>query len=287
MKIVSMLKAGTVLLSKHKSVILTGIGVVSAVGATILGVKATIEACKQVEEMKKEAAVETKEDLNDGDETVKEKKTEKATKLDKINILKKTWKNYIPVVISLGLSIACVICAHHVDAKRIAAVTAALMASEKMNQKLEEELTRHVNVDGFKDIKNKIFRENPDIEANRAKASKDKTVKEMMVDTPTYPKFHDEECWFKDELTGRTFRSTRNQIEKAILDATKDGMNARGDVSLNAIYDLIGIDECYLGDRLGWDAMNQDIGIGSYEPDMMENGAPGLIIHWLEKPVTI
>lgn len=285
MKIVSMIKAGTVLLSKHKSAILTGIGVVSAVGATILGVKATIEACKQVEEMKKEAAVETKEDLNDSEETETGKNTVKDSKINKIDIVKKTWKNYIPVTISLGLSVACIICAHHVDAKRIAAVTAALMASEKMNQKLEEELTKHINVEGFKDIKSKIFRENPDIEANRAKAAKDKTVKEMMIDTPTYPRFHDEECWFKDELTGRTFRSTRNQIERAILDAIKERMVGPGDISLNNIYDFIGIDACYLGDRLGWNILEQDIGIGSYEPDIMENGAPGLIIHWSENPI--
>lgn len=284
MKIVSMLKAGTVLLSKHKSAILTGIGVVSAVGATVLGVKATIKSYKQVDEMKKEAAVEVHGDPNSSEETCADEKT---AKIDKIDILKKTWKNYIPVAASLVLSVACIVCAHRIDAKRIAAVTAALMASEKMNQKLEEELTKHINVDGFREVKSKIFRENPDIEANRAKAAKDKTVREMMVDTPTYQKFHDEECWFKDELTGRTFRSTRNQIEKAILDATKESMKGPGDISLNDVYDFIGIDQCYLGDRLGWNVLDQDVGIGSYEPDMMENGAPGLILHWIEKPITM
>ena len=75
-------------MSKHSPEILTGIGIAGMVTTTVLAVRATPKALKIIEEKKREEDVD---------------------KLKPVEIVKSTWKCYIPAAITGATSLACLI----------------------------------------------------------------------------------------------------------------------------------------------------------------------------------
>ena len=84
-------------LERHAPEILTGIGVAGMVTSTVLAVKATPKAYRLVNDRKDELEVE---------------------KLPVTELVKTTWKCYIPAVVTCGASIACLVGASSVNFKR-------------------------------------------------------------------------------------------------------------------------------------------------------------------------
>lgn len=274
MNIVGAFKGMAILFGKHKSAILGGCAIASAAGTVVLTVKATVKSLKKIDEMKEAQPVVTDEEGN-----------EKKQALDKLDVLKGVWQYYIPTAVGFVTTTACIVCAHRIDAKRIATATSALLLSEKMNKELEKGITKEQGAEKLNEIKDRIFGKDPELK--KAYANDGVIRKEMGVPNPSYPTFHDEQAWFKDELTGRTFRASRLEIEKAILDATREAISGSGIVELNNFFDFLGLETCVLGEMMCWDLQNQQFEIGSYEPDLMENGSPGLVIHWMSKPAFV
>mgnify|MGYP001151712592 CR=1 FL=1 len=96
-------------LERHAPEILTGIGVAGMGTTTILAVKATPKACLLVNDRKDELEVE---------------------KLPATELVKTTWKCYIPAAVTCGASIACLVGASSVNFKRNAALATAYKLSE-------------------------------------------------------------------------------------------------------------------------------------------------------------
>lgn len=270
MKILGLVKGGMILLSKHKSGLLAATAIGGAVGTTIATVKATVKAVEKIDDIQAKRAIANE----DGTENAE------PQRLTKLEILDATWKYYIPVAIGLVTTTVCIVCAHRIDAKRIATATSALLLSEKMNKELENKTAKELGKDKLKEIKAKIFDENPDLK-------KREISRTMPVPTSPHPVFHDEKCWFKEEITGQVFCSSRNEVERAINNATKEALGGSGIVSLNMFLDFLGREGCVMGDMLGWRLDHQDFDVGSYEPDIMENGVPGLIIRYMGRPSLI
>lgn len=271
MNIIGLFKGGAILVSKHKSAILAGTAIVSAIGTTAFTIKGTAKAVKRIDEMRAATPVMKDEDNNDV-----------PVKLDKVDVVKETWKFYIPAAIGLASTITCIVCAHKVDAKRIATVTSALLLSEKMNKELEKGISKENGVEKLAEIKDKIFGKDDKLKEQYG-SGKNRAVQTAMIQSE-YPIFHDARCWFKDEISGRVFEASRNQIEKSILDATREAINGSGIVSLNVWYDYLGLDGIWIGDMLGWELSNQTFEIGQYDPDIMDNGQPGLILRFMDHP---
>ena len=94
--------------SKYSPQILTGLGIAGVVTTTVLAIKATPKAVKLVEE----EAYERKEELTP------------------MEVVKVTWKCYIPTAVSMATSIVCILFANSAHAKRNAALAAAYKISE-------------------------------------------------------------------------------------------------------------------------------------------------------------
>lgn len=105
-KICRSVKTATV---KHSPEILTGIGIAGMVTTTIMAVRATPKAIRLLED---------------------EKHRQKADKLEPIDVVKVAWKCYIPAAVTGTVSVACLIGASSVNARRNAALTAAYTISE-------------------------------------------------------------------------------------------------------------------------------------------------------------
>lgn len=105
-KICRTVKASTI---KHSPEILTGVGVAGMVTTTVMAVRATPKAIRLLED---------------------EKHRQNTDKLEPIDAVKATWKCYIPAAVTGTVSVACLIGASSVNARRNAALTAAYTLSE-------------------------------------------------------------------------------------------------------------------------------------------------------------
>ena len=94
---------------KHSPEILTGIGIAGMITTTVLAVQATPKALMLIED---------------------KKANEELTELTPVETVKTAWKPYVPAVVTGAMSIACLIGANSVNAKRNAALATAYKLSE-------------------------------------------------------------------------------------------------------------------------------------------------------------
>lgn len=102
---------------KHSPEILTGIGIAGMVTTTVMAVRATPKALRLIDSAELKKANETNIPYE-------------GHNLSKTEIIKVTWKCYIPVAITGSLSIACLIGASSVNARRNAALATAYSIAE-------------------------------------------------------------------------------------------------------------------------------------------------------------
>lgn len=271
MKFIGLFKAIGLGVVKHKSAILSGVAIITGVASTCLAVKATIEAVKDVEALK-----ETKTADNTEETEVEVSKTE---------VIKTVWKHYIPVVVGTTVTIATIVCAHRVDAKKIAAATSALVLSERMRKELEHKTARELGADKIKEIKKTIFKENPDLD----KACQDYQAGRVEVlDGEWRTGRFVRRCWFRDEITGREFFASKSEVEYAMIKAMREGLTNGGPyLTLNEFLEWLDLEPCVMGEMFGWDLSKQEIAV-TYEPDQCrDTGEPCLIMHYYDKPRVI
>ena len=139
---------------KRSPEILTGIGIVGMVTTTILAVKATPRALDLIND----AAIEKV------DNQVKSGKEpdEMSSKLTTIDIIKAAWKPYIPAAITGAVSIACLIGASSVNARRNAALYSAYKLSETALSDYKDQVIETIGEKKDKEIREKIAQKKVD-----------------------------------------------------------------------------------------------------------------------------
>lgn len=214
------LKASTV---KHSPEILTGIGIAGMIGTTILAVGATPKAVRLIDAKKEDLVVD---------------------KLSAADVVKTCWKCYIPAAVTGAASVACIIGANSINAKRNAALTAAYTLSTTALKEYREKTLETVGEKKEKTIRDKVSEE----QIKKSPVSTDQIIVTEHGRTLCY-----------DPMSDRYFYSDINKIKKAQNDLNeqilKDAFNQG--VSLNDFYDELRLKHTSLGDDLGW---NLDIG---------------------------
>lgn len=104
---------------KKSPEILIAFGIAGMITTTVLAVKATPKAMEKIKEVEK-----NKKEEFDRDHGYSELDT--MFKLTKPEVVKATWKCYIPAAISGATSIACIVGANTVHSKRNAAIATVL-----------------------------------------------------------------------------------------------------------------------------------------------------------------
>lgn len=199
---------------KHEPEILMSMGLAGLTFSVAWGIKSTIKAVRLCDEVKKK---ENKEKL-----TAKE-------------VIKTTWKLYLPVVITTGLSIPCVILGNRVSSKRNAALAAAYTISETAMQEYKEKAKEIVGEEKAKKIEEEV---------NKDKASKKESSAVIIGEGETL---------FYEPLTDRYFKSTWNDIQKAANELNEEALgSATGQFSLNDWFEKLGLPSTEIGDSIGW-----------------------------------
>ena len=231
---------------KHSPEILIGMGIAGAASSVIFAVKATPKAMFLLEEKRQELGVE---------------------KLEAKEIIKTAAPVYIPTAVSFGVSVACIVGASSVNARRNAALTAAYTLSESTLRTYRDKVLETVGEDKEREIRQKAA-----IEQQQSTPEPQTLVVSSAAGQL--------KCF--DSLSGRYFVSTKNEIDKAVNEFNRqlrDDMR----ISLNDWYDLIGLDTNKLGDMLGWDIERGYVET-FYASRLDEDGLPCLVVNYVEPP---
>lgn len=231
---------------KHSPEILIGMGIAGAASSVIFAVKATPKAMILLEEKRQELGVE---------------------KLEAKEIIKTAAPVYIPTAVSFGVSVACIVGASSVNARRNAALTAAYTLSESTLRTYRDKVLETVGENKEREIRQKAA-----IEQQQSTPEPQTLVVSSAAGQL--------KCF--DSLSGRYFVSTKNEIDKAVNEFNRqlrDDMR----ISLNDWYDLIGLDTNKLGDMLGWDIERGYVET-CYASRLDEDGLPCLVVNYVEPP---
>lgn len=232
-------------LVKRSPEILTGIGIAGMVATTVLAVKATPKALKLIEE----AEYEKGDDL---------KATEKV---------KACWKCYIPVAVTGVTSVACLVGASSVNARRNAALAAAYTISDSALREYREKVVETIGEKKEKVVRDAVAKE---------KIEKDPvSTKEVIITEKG-----DTLCY--DGIFGRYFKSDMETIKRAVNKINRQ-IVCDMYVSLNEFYDELGLSHVPIGDDLGWNIDDGQIEI-DFSSQLAEDGTPCLVINYSASP---
>lgn len=234
------------LAKKHSPEILTGVGVAGMVATVVMAVKATPKAILLINEKE----VELRKD-----------------KLTTGEVVKTTWKCYIPATITGITSIACIIGASSVNARRNAALATAYTLSETALREYKEKVVEVIGEKKERAVKDAIAKDK--LEKNPVNGSE--VILTSKGDTLCY-----------DLFTGRYFKSDMEKLKRAVNDLNEQLLN-EGSVSLNDFYYLIGLDAVKRGDDLGWDSRNGQVRL-DFSSQLATDGTPCLVLDFSVAP---
>lgn len=233
-------------IKKHSPEILTGIGIAGMITTTVMAVRATPKALILIEERKEEIGAE---------------------KLEAMDMVKTTWACYIPAAITGTLSIACLIGASSVNARRNAALATAYTLSESALKDYQGKV-----IEMFGEKKN---------EAVKDAVAKDKVEKNPVVTREVIITEKGNTLCY-DAISGRYFKSDIEKIKKAECELNRQMLDYMY-VSLNDFYYEIGLDSVKLGDELGWNVDSGYIDL-SFSSQLASDGTPCLVIDYSVAP---
>lgn len=234
-------------LKKHSPGILTGIGIVGLLATSVMAVDATPKAMELIREKKEELGVE---------------------KLTAAETVKATWKCYIPAAVTAATSVACIVGANSVNAKRQAALATACTLSETAMREYKDKVVETIGEKKEREVMDAIAKDK--IEKNPV--SKSEVILTNKGDTLCF-----------DPWSSRYFKSDAEKLRKAVNDLNYQLIN-EGCVTLNDFYYDIGLEETRPGETLGWNINRGGQVQFRFSSQVAENGTPCLVLEFINPP---
>lgn len=234
--------------SKHSPEILIGVGIAGMFSSVVMAVKATPKVYSAIEKEKETRRLECEPEL---------------TKLD---IVKMSWKPYLPATIMFGLSAGCIIGANSVNAKRNAILTTTCHISERALHEYRDKVVEVIGEEKEKEIREKV--------------SKDRMEKDPISNNTVILAKGDTLCY--DTITGRYFKSDVDRIKKA--ENELNHILITGDYcSLNEFYDMIDVPATEMGTAVGWNVKNGLVEI-YFSAQIADDGQPCVVVNYDIQP---
>lgn len=205
--------------SKHSPELLTGIGIAGMITTTILAVRATPKALTLIESKKEELQLDPDDNLTP------------------VETVKATWKCYIPAAITGVTSIACLVGASSVNARRNAALATAYNLSATALSEYKEKVVETIGEKKEREIRDKIAEEK---------------LEKNPVNSSTIVMTSKGNTRFMDAITKRRFTSDIETINQIVNRLNRRMVNGEDYISLNEFYYELGLEGCDVGDELGW-----------------------------------
>ena len=238
-------------LHENASAILTATGVVGTVGTAVLTGRASFKAAAVIQERKLQNIQES--EILDVEPDFSNKDAVLAV-----------WPLYIPPVVLGGGTVAAVIFANRISARKAAALAAAYGLSEQYLEEYKAKALEKLGVNKEQKIRDEIAQD---------RVSEDKNSQVIILSSG------DVLCY--DMLTGRYFQSTVEKIKKAMAEIHSEIYNHMY-VSLSTFFDALGLPPTTLTENIGWN--NADIPEVTFSTTRTDDDRPCLVIDFTPTP---
>ena len=182
----------------------------------------------------------------------------------KWNIVKHTWKEYVPAAVSGTFAIT------------------AIVSSNKMNKKKQAALLSLVAMGetAFKEYRGRIQeRYGPKEEAKIREEARTSNIPAYMKENEVPSRISGDTLCY-DKKSGRYFRSDINKIKSGI-NRINAKLLSEDWVSVNQLYDQFGIEHIGFGEQQGWSTRNgPELIQFTFDSALTEEGAPYLVIDY-------
>ena len=249
-------------MEKHSPAILTGLGIIGIGSTVIFAVRATPKALDLIDDAYLDKARCDHDEMYsmEGEPVI----GHKLEYLGASDVVKATWKCYIPAAVMGAFTIACFIGSNRVSALRTAALSSAYSMTEKALNTYEQKVIDILGADKNEEIREEIVKDQLD------------SATDVVI--PTYST-GSELCY--DCLTGQQFWSDRESIREKVNDFNemllKDMYGDKNECLIS-----IGCNQVEDGDLLGWNSDKLlDVNIKSL---VAPNGKPCLAVSYYTKP---
>lgn len=222
--------------------ILMGLGIAGMFAAMFSAVRVTPRAVEDIEYAKKDLGKE---------------------KLSKKEIIKVTYKRYIPAAVTSAVSTACLISSASISNRRNAALATAYSLSETAFRTYREKVVEAVGQQKEQAVRDEVAREN--LARNP-----------MGQQTVIVAGAGEVLCY--DTVSGRYFNADVDRLRRAENTVNKR-LRSEMYVSLNEFYFEIGLPPVKMGDDLGWNIDKYDLEL-RFSSHLTDKEAPCLVLDY-------
>lgn len=248
MKNANWLKIVSRTLKDNSPAILSGISVAGVIGTAVLAARCHVNARIEL------ADATINSDDENRDLTLKE-------------TVQATWKCYIPAAISGAATIACIVGANQIGARRNAALLGAYTIVDSAFREYKDKVIETIGEAKEKKVVEEIHQDRID---------RNPTANTQVIITGG----GDSLCY--DTLTGRYFKSDIEAIRKAANDINAMVIHDMY-ASQNEFYRLLGLGDVVVGDELGW---NLDVLMElEFTSHLSDCGQPCIAIGYAHLPI--
>lgn len=212
--------------------IMSGLAVVGVISTVVLAVRATPKAVEKIEREKFSAA-HRKADEEEVSITV----DDVEESLPPLEIVKATWKFYLPAAVSGAATIALVIGANRVGVHRQVAMAGAYTLLDTAFRHYKEEVIEQIGETKERKIAEGVIKKEMD-------RTPIKNAEIIMVG--------DGDQDFFEPMSGRYFKSKVHAVERAEIEFNRGIINAVYGSTLNEWYEYLGLAPTAIGDHLGF-----------------------------------
>lgn len=220
--------------TKNSPTILAGVAIAGVITTAVMMVKATLKSKETLED--REDQLSMLEDKFENDPSIDEETQAELKKQVNINTFKALLPIYTPALITMGMTVACVVGCNSVHIRRQAALAAAYNISESTLRSYETKAKELLGKKKSEDIKD---------EANIERMKKIISSNSEIIETG-----HGSEV-FIDKNTGQKFRSSQEYVKNKMVDL---GNRLKGAefIPLNDLLVEWGCNLCEFGDQWGF-----------------------------------
>jgi hypothetical protein len=215
--------------------LLTGVGVVGTVSTAVLTGRSTVRAVRKVETKSLEKQMEN---LEEADSTTPIP-LDSDWQLSKKDVFKLCWPLYIPPTICGITTIMAIVTANRIDARKIAALTAAAGISERAFQEYKDKVVEKLGPNQDRKIRDEVAQD---------QITKEGGPRELVI-------VNEGKVLCKDMMSGRYFECTNEDLKRAENWVNHELLH-HNDCSLSEFYGQIGMDATSYSDSVGWNAAN-------------------------------
>jgi len=245
-------------ITKNASGLLTAGGVIGVGVTAVLTARATIKAHGIIRE--KVAIRQANYEALEGEAPL-------PPDLTKTEIAQAVWPHYVPPAIAGVATIASIIMANRMSAKRAAALAAAYSISETRLQEYKDKVAEKFG-------------------KNKARSVRDDLAQDQVTNNPPSKEViilgsGDVLCF--EPLTGRYFTSSVEIIKRA-ENAIHEELFQTHSASLSEFFDKIGLESTTFSDMMGWNNVHDDLVTISFTTTLTPDNRPCLVLNYSQVP---